>query len=262
MSARKLSSTTYPINFLMVLSIDHLTGAVSKSPTVTLSKNGGAFGAAAGAVTEVANGIYSLAGNATDRNALGELWLHATATGCDPVDVKVDILTDDPFAAGTVDTAAIAAAVWDRLTSLLTVSGSIGALIVAKLGLITQGAVTYSAPVAPNTGNLSVVKGDDYTVTSGRVLPSWTSQDWLPYDLSTATAISFRAKTKYGETVFTKSMLPAISDTEVRLELTDSETGALEVGRDMYSFDVQATLLTGDIVTLVLAKMTVISDVR
>lgn len=131
-----------------------------------------------------------------------------------------------------------------------------------KALLISANNFIAVSPVSPITGNLSVVKGDDYTATSGRVLPSWSSTDWTPYDLSTATAISFRAKTKYGETVFTKSMLPAVSDTEVRLELTDAETGAFEVGRDMYSFDVQATLLTGDIITLVLAKMSVVGDVR
>lgn len=101
MSARQQSSTDYPITFLMVLSIDHLTGATGKTPTVTLSKNGGAFGAAAGAVSEVGNGIYALTGNATDRNTLGELRIHATATGCDPVDMVVDVTTGNPFASAS-----------------------------------------------------------------------------------------------------------------------------------------------------------------
>lgn len=100
MRARQQSSTTYPMLFLMVLSVDHVTPATGKTVTVTLSKNGGNFGAAAGSVTEVANGWYSLAGNATDRNTLGPLALHATATGCDNSDpIPWDILTVDPFAA-------------------------------------------------------------------------------------------------------------------------------------------------------------------
>lgn len=100
MRQRAQSSTSYPLQFLLVLSSDHITGATGKTPTITISKNGGAFGAAAGAVTEIANGVYSLAGNATDRNTLGELWAHITATGCDTVDMLLcEVVTVDVFAA-------------------------------------------------------------------------------------------------------------------------------------------------------------------
>jgi hypothetical protein len=67
------------------------------TPTVTLSKNGGSFAAAAGGVSEVGNGLYALAGNATDRNALGTLVLHAEAAGADDADVSCEIITADPF---------------------------------------------------------------------------------------------------------------------------------------------------------------------
>ncbi len=69
------STTAYHIVFLMVQSADHVTGLTGAAPTVTLSKNAGAFGAAAGAVTEIANGWYKLAANATDNNTLGALVL-------------------------------------------------------------------------------------------------------------------------------------------------------------------------------------------
>lgn len=135
------------------------------------------------------------------------------------------------------------------------------AAIQASLAAITSGSVTVTSPVNAMTSDLEIIRGDDYTVTSGRTLPSWTSASWTPYDLSTATAIQFRARTKYSATVFTKSMHPAISDTLVRLELTDAETAAFAVGRDAYDFDIQATLFTGDIVTLVQGKMSVVADV-
>ena len=96
---RQKSTTTYPINFLMVDATDHVTGKTGLTPTVTLSKNGAAFAAAAGAVTEISSGWYSLAGNATDRNTLGELLVHATATGADPFDIQYAIVDYDPFAA-------------------------------------------------------------------------------------------------------------------------------------------------------------------
>jgi len=49
-------------------------------------------------VTEVGNGWYALAGNATDRNTLGELKLHATAATADPADKDFEVVSWDPFA--------------------------------------------------------------------------------------------------------------------------------------------------------------------
>jgi len=95
--SRKQSSTTYPMNFFMADSSDHITGKEGLEPEVTISKNGGAFAAPSGAVTEIGNGWYSLAGNATDRNTLGEFLLHAEASGADPADEKYTIEANDPF---------------------------------------------------------------------------------------------------------------------------------------------------------------------
>jgi hypothetical protein len=81
----------------MVLSSDHLTAATGLSPSVTLSKDGGSFASASGSVSEIGNGWYALAGNATDRNTLGSLVLHATAGTADNVDVEYTITAFDPF---------------------------------------------------------------------------------------------------------------------------------------------------------------------
>lgn len=97
MRERQQSSTAHPISFLLILSTDHLTGATGKAPAATISKDGGAFSAPAGAVTEIGNGWYSLAGNATDRNTLGEFKINATCAGCDPCDEKYSIVAYDPF---------------------------------------------------------------------------------------------------------------------------------------------------------------------
>lgn len=90
----KLSSTARPLLFLMLSETDHVTGVTGLSPTVTLSKNGGAFASPAGAVTEVGNGWYKVAGNATDTATLGPLLLHATGTGADPCDVVYDVVAE------------------------------------------------------------------------------------------------------------------------------------------------------------------------
>ena len=79
-------STTYTRSFLMVSSSDHVSGATGKTVTVNLSKAGGAFAAAGGTVTEIANGWYKIALTTTDTNTLGDLAYDCTATGCDNIE--------------------------------------------------------------------------------------------------------------------------------------------------------------------------------
>ncbi len=100
MRQRQQNSTTYPISFFMADSVDRVTGKTGLTPTVTLSKNGSAFAGASGAVSEVANGWYRLAGNAGDRDTLGELIVHADAAGADAADLLIEIVSHNPFDAG------------------------------------------------------------------------------------------------------------------------------------------------------------------
>jgi hypothetical protein len=86
------STANDPLFFFLVLTSDHISPATGLAPTVTISKNGAAFGAPAGAVTEIGNGWYQVAGNATDTNTLGDILLHAsvaTADNCDLVAAQV-----------------------------------------------------------------------------------------------------------------------------------------------------------------------------
>lgn len=87
------SSTQEAIVFgPMVSSSDHITAVTGISPTVTISKNGGSFASPSGAVTEVGNGFYKIAGNATDTNTLGPLIVHATGTGADVFDERFQVV--------------------------------------------------------------------------------------------------------------------------------------------------------------------------
>lgn len=54
----KQSTANFALVFFMADSSDHVTGKTGLTPTVTISKNGGAFAAPAGAVSEIANGFY------------------------------------------------------------------------------------------------------------------------------------------------------------------------------------------------------------
>lgn len=87
------STTTYPLYFLLVESADHITPLTGASPTVTICKNGGSFGSPSGAVSEVANGWYKVAGNATDTATIGPLLLHATAASADPSDSVYNVVS-------------------------------------------------------------------------------------------------------------------------------------------------------------------------
>lgn len=91
--------TSEPLPFLMVDETDHITGKTGLSPTVVISKNGASFAAPSGAVSEIGNGWYKVAGNATDTNTLGPILLHATATGADPTDTEFQVVAFNPRSA-------------------------------------------------------------------------------------------------------------------------------------------------------------------
>lgn len=95
----KQNQTARPLLFLMIDSADHISPKTGLSPTVVISKNGAAFASPSGAVTEIGNGLYKVAGNATDADTLGPLALHATGTGADPVDVMFQVVAYDPESA-------------------------------------------------------------------------------------------------------------------------------------------------------------------
>lgn len=85
-------NTTEVLLFLLVSSTNHISPVTGATPTVTISKNGGAFTTPLGTVSEVGNGWYAIAPNAIDANTLGPLVVHATALGADPSDTTFDIV--------------------------------------------------------------------------------------------------------------------------------------------------------------------------
>ena len=85
-------STARNVAILMVDSNDGVTGKTGLTLTITASKNGAAFASITPVVTELSNGWYSLALTATHTNTLGDLLLHITATGADPVDIRTEVV--------------------------------------------------------------------------------------------------------------------------------------------------------------------------
>jgi hypothetical protein len=108
-------STAYTRMFFMVSSTDHLTAKTSASPSVSVSKAGGAFGAAGGTVTEVSNGWYKIALTTTDTNTLGDLAYHVTGTGADDTDFADGVIAVDLADAVAFGLSRLDAAVTTRL---------------------------------------------------------------------------------------------------------------------------------------------------
>lgn len=75
--------STPTILFLLVSTADDRTALTGATPAAQLSKNGGAFAAAAGSVTEVGLGFYKLTLQAGETDTVGALAVVATATGAD-----------------------------------------------------------------------------------------------------------------------------------------------------------------------------------
>lgn len=89
----------YVRTFKMVDSADHLSKKTGLTCTVNLSKAGGAFAAAGGAVAEIANGWYKVSLNTTDTNTAGDLAYYITATGADDTDFADQVTPLDHFSA-------------------------------------------------------------------------------------------------------------------------------------------------------------------
>ena len=138
--------------------------------------------------------------------------------------------------------AQIGDAVWDALTGTLDTAGSVGALVVAKLALITSTNVTVQSPVAANLA-VTTYQGDDYDTADGRHL-SWTVS-------STATLTGGTVAVVIEGLV---SLVGAVTaETTITLDLTAAQTAAIPAGT--YDYSVRVTVGT-DVITLVRGRWT------
>lgn len=162
-----------------------------------------------------------------------------------------------------ISAASIAAAVWNRLTSALTTTGSIGAWLLSEIAAtrnrvnaLSASIVTVTSPVALS-GDVEIVQGDDYSATDGRSL-LWRDSGgtWLNLTGATVT-VAIGSWTKAG------TVLDAGTSAQgVQLQLTAAETAALDVGR--MACGVRATGAVGSggrVATLVRATATVVRRV-
>jgi len=133
------------------------------------------------------------------------------------------------------------------------------AAVKAKTDLIVAAtAVAVVSPIAAD-GDIELVRGDDYDHADSRAI-DWTSSGWP--DLTGGTVeFTARHRTTGANDIEDEALtiVAATAPATVRMELTAAQTAALELGQ-VYQFDVQATLASGNIVTLARGDLNVLRD--
>lgn len=240
--------TTLPA--VMEIELTNIAGAVWDAPTAEHVEAGSFGGNLDGQVSTLATQI-----------TLDNLDAYATAYLA-AIREQTDQLTfDDSKVVAAVDEQAIAegiAAELGEITDPLLnnvpgsyASGTAG----AALGRLTSGTTTIRAIPYQTANNLRIVRGDDYKAVDDRAI-EFSNAQWP--DLAGAT-VKFTAR--YGTDTLAKdgTVITATGTKVVRFELEAEDTNDLLITK--YTFDVEATLSNGNIVTLIdSGEMRVIQD--
>jgi hypothetical protein len=231
---------------------------------------------AATAATEIGTtGVYKYVYNAPATEDLYLAHFNEAAATADQTDVaslwvvgKGGIENLDAAVSGANTTtpptvAAIADAVWDEANSGHVSAGTTG----FNLNRLTGNTVTVSAPV-DSSGTIALTRGDDYDAADSRQL-SFSSTGWP--DLTGATAVTLSIRKRVSKTGLGTTLRATVSDTSgsrvvgggtqtVVFEPTDTDTADLDVGTAACAYDIQATLASGNIVTLQTGVVNVTED--
>ncbi len=118
-------STTIRVPLKARLTSDHYTEATGKIVSVTISKNGGAFGnPSAGVVTatEISNGWYYVDLSTTDTNTLGPLLVRGTSASIDPAEAAYKVTVDAPQ---TGDAYSQGSSILSQMSTLISTTSAI-----------------------------------------------------------------------------------------------------------------------------------------
>jgi hypothetical protein len=215
----KQNQTAQPLLFYMYDSTDHVTGLTGLSPTVTIRKPGGSFAAPSGAVTEIGNGLYQVAGNATDSNTLGPLALHATGTGADPWDDVFEVVTFDPQDAVRLGLTALPNANAEAAGGLFTRGSGAG-----QINQNANGQIDVRA-IASSTAFLATL----FTSDSGTTYASAVAGSVVKEIANNATISGVTFPTNFDAMVITAGGGVSV-DQILESDLTETSTGYLAAG--------------------------------
>ena len=117
--------------------------------------------------------------------------------------------------------------------------------------------VNVIAPVY-TSGNIEIVRGDDYATPESRQL-EWTDPNGIWPDLTGVGITYMLTIYRQGEIELqTAAVAYDIANTKLVAQLSSTDTESLTVGRSQ--FDIQATFPSGRIATLILGTATVVRD--
>jgi hypothetical protein len=202
----------------------------------------------------------------------GKVDLQATAVALAALDTKHDA-TDVALAVvdGNVDDIETAVAAIPTTDPLLAaVPGSYAQNTAGwALGQIGSAVITVTTPLAVDGSTLSLVRGDDYLVAEGRAL-TFTSTGWE--DLTSADPIELTIRRR--AEAFGSGSDPVIFTVEdhvasrsvggatqsITFEFPAASTNNLLPGTSTGKYDIQATLASGAIVTLLTGVVSVTED--
>lgn len=134
-------STARTIAVFLTDSSDHVTGKTGATLTITASKNGAAFASISPTVTELSNGWYSVALTSSHTDTLGDLAIHATASGADPIDTLSQVVAYNPADSVRLGLTALPNAAAEASGGLITRGSGTGQMLVLS-GLCSASVAT------------------------------------------------------------------------------------------------------------------------
>lgn len=165
------NATTPTLVFLLVSSTDDKTAVTGLTPTVQISKNGGAFADTTNAASEIANGWYKVALTATETNTDGAMILRATGTGADEWRDVHEVAASRPANVVSIANNAITAAAiaTDAIGAAELASDAVAEI---QSGLML--ASSYTAP--PSAADNATAVRSELTTELGRLDAAMTSR--------------------------------------------------------------------------------------
>lgn len=207
-------STTRNLMVFLTDSTDHVTGKTGASLTITLSKNGAAFGSITPTVTERGDGWYNLALTTSHTDTLGDLVLHVTASGADPIDLREQVFAGLPGESVTVSSIGT-----DVITSTALASSAVSEI-----------ATGVRSELATELGRIDVATSTRLA-TSGYTVPPTASANATAVrsELTTELGrIDVATSTRLATSGYTTPPTASANATAVRSELT-TELGRIDV---------------------------------
>lgn len=208
--------------------------------------------------------VFKTADATVDQQHIPALWLIGRA-GVENLDAAVSTRLATAGYTTPPTVGAIADAVLDELVTDHDTADSVG----QRLQLLGAATVTLTAPVAADGATLSLVRGDDYAFAQSRHL-TFTSSSWPNLTGATEVRMTVRRRSEafgsgsdpvwFTATDRAASRVFGVGSQTVVFELTDTNTLTLTPETAAGKYDIQATLGTGEIITLVTGVVNVTED--